>query len=278
MRPWRCGQQFHQKINNSLLVFRASYPSRLDFSCRIPVSCNKYWHVTHLCNSFQVYLVTVFVPRFHAISRSHCIMNKMSYCSWRIRSNVTRVMWIHLGSSNSMQKSVLVRSVLGSLFSVIIGGRFRKSSETLKWFYRFTYRINIKKECSQWPSSQLQSAGLYWLFETPTYVRIALFYCVAWRTRFIDVLDSYKIVFQLCKKQNTFNFWYFLVVTLLRFVHISFVLLFTTTGRISVKFYIGSFYKDLLINCTNVSNLIKISVTLHCKVKYFMLFLLLPSA
>ena len=61
----------------------------------------------------------------------------------------------------------------------------------------------------------------------------------------------------------------FLAVSLSRFAHIGFVLLFTTAGRISVKFYIGPFYKDLLIRSTNYSNLIKMSFTLHSKVKYF---------
>jgi hypothetical protein len=102
MRPWSCVQQIHQKINNCLLVDRAPYIRRLDSSCPYPIGCKKYWHVTHLCKSNQVYLDRDFVPFFHAISKKHCIMNSRSYCSWRIISNVTRFMWIHFGSSNSM--------------------------------------------------------------------------------------------------------------------------------------------------------------------------------
>ena len=48
------------------------------------------------------------------------------------------------------------------------------------------------------------------------------------------------------------------------------VLLSTTTGRISVKFDIGRFYENLSINSTNGSNLIKISDTLHYKLRIFL--------
>jgi hypothetical protein len=64
------------------------------------------------------------------------------------------------------------------------------------------------------------------------------------------------------------------VLALSRNDHITFVmsvrlsvLLYTTSGRISVKFDIGHFYENLSIICTNVSNLIKISGTLHYKLR-----------
>jgi hypothetical protein len=136
--PESCRQQFHRKINNCLLVDRASYTRRLHSSCPISIGCNKYWHVIQLCKSQQVYLNTVFLPLFYVISREHCIMYNRSYCSWRLRSKVTRVLWKHFKSSILCEKSAVVRSVLWSLFSGIIRCRVRKSSQTFEWFYKVT--------------------------------------------------------------------------------------------------------------------------------------------
>jgi hypothetical protein len=128
-----------------------------------------------------------------------------------------------------------------------------------------------KKECTFSPTSQHQSASLNSIFETPTYVRISfILLCLLEEL----VLSMYSI---LTRQSSSYlrNIRFLIscnfgVIVLSWNDHITFVMsvrlsfrLYTTSGRISVKFDIGHFYENLSIISTHVSNLIKISRTLH---------------
>jgi len=133
MRPWKWRQQFHQKINNDLKIDRGSYPSKLGLSCPNPIACNKCWHVTQLRNACQVCLETIFLPRFHTISRKIYIMDNRSHCSRRIKLKFSSLMFIHIGSSTCF--SEICFNLVCVIITVFWDDRwfFRKSFENLEW-------------------------------------------------------------------------------------------------------------------------------------------------